>query len=111
MTDEIPENYTNLDHALRRFEASEAPFYDGMRYLKQAVADLRPLLSNRVQYMTARRALKIIAAQPCESGSVQPTYSDCEAAIAASAGVFFAGNSNGRCWPCYARHVLNGGEP
>jgi hypothetical protein len=107
---EISENYTNLDQALRRFEASEAPFYDGMRYLKQAAADLRPLLANRVQYLNAKRALRIIAAQPCENyyvkGDLQEGQTNCEAAIATGT----TGDAV-RCWPCYARHVLNGGEP
>jgi hypothetical protein len=107
MTDDtIPETATALDQALRRFEASEAPFYDGMQHLKQAAAELRPLIANRLQYLNAKRALKVIAAQPCESGEVQPLYPDCEAAITAD---FM--DEAGRCWPCYARHVLNGGEP
>ena len=106
MTDEIPESCPALDQALRRLEESEAPFYDGVRLVKQAAGELRQLLAGRVQYMNAKRALKVMAAQPCESGDAQPIYTDCESAIAAD-----YMDEAGRCWPCYARHVLNGGTP
>jgi len=109
MTDEIPENYTNLDQALRRFEASEASLDDGMRDLKQAAADLRPLLAGRLQYINARRALKIIAAQPCETD--WRTFADPSAPWTCAEAVSAMPQSAKRCWPCYARHVLNGGEP
>lgn len=109
MTDEIPDTYTTLDQALRRLEESEAPFYDGVRLVKQAAGDLRQLLASRVQYMNAKRALKVMAAQPCETD--WRTYADpsrpwtCEDAVAAMP------QAAKRCWPCYARHVINGGTP
>lgn len=109
MTDDtIPENYTTLDQAIRRLEESEAPFYDAVRLAKQAAADLRPLLANRIQYLHAKRALKIMAAQPCEGADYIPSpgVEDCNAAILACTITI-----EQRCWPCYARHVLNGGEP
>ncbi|MCK7495206.1 MAG: hypothetical protein MZW92_31995 [Comamonadaceae bacterium] len=56
MNDEIPENYTNLDHALRLFEASEAPFYDAMRYFKQATADLSAAREPRAVHNRKARA-------------------------------------------------------
>lgn len=105
MTDEIPDTYTILDQALRRLEESEAPFYDGVRLAKQAAGDLRQLLANRTQYMNAKRALKMMAAQECNSTScVGSQYGDCNDAI-------LAGEQRIRCCPCYARYVLNGGTP
>lgn len=110
MTDnEIPENYTVLDHAIRKSQESERPFYESQELLKQAAKDLGPLLANRMQYINAKRGLKIIAAQPCETD--WRTYADpsqpwtCEDAVAAMP------QAAKRCWPCYARHVLNGGTP
>lgn len=108
MTDEIPENYTTLDNAISLLEDSEAPFYEAVQLAKQAANDLKPLLANRMQYITAKRALRIIAAQPCEGAEFIPSsgVEDCNAAILACAITV-----EQRCWPCYARHVLAGGTP
>ena len=110
MTDDtIPETTTALDQALRSFEASEAPFYDGLQHLKQAAAELRPLLANRTQYMAAKRALNVIAAGLCETD--WRTFADPSAPWTCEDAVKAMPNAAKRCWSCYARHVLNGGEP
>ena len=95
-----PRSITALDQAIKKFEASEQPFYDGIVLLKQAAKDLGPFLTDLNKYRNAMRAINWIAAKPCESGQ-QPKHLTCAAAI--KAGDLTPGH---QCWPCYAREQL-----
>ena len=99
---------TLLDRAIRKAEESEVPFYESVQLMKQAAGELRPLLQERNRYFTAVRAMNRIAQEPCESGDFirHAGVEDCNAAV-----LTCELPEDGRCWPCYARHVLTGGTP
>lgn len=95
-----------LTQALESFEQIEGRFYEGIRALKMARKQCGELLANANRHAHAMRALNTIAASPCEIGWGATGHKNCNAALA-------AGDlpENERCWPCYAKHVLDGGTP
>jgi hypothetical protein len=99
-----PSTESMLSGALVEFVRAEAAFTEGLKKLSGAQNDFEVCAKNKNLYSHALRALRHIAKHPCESGDVPPTYSDCEAAIAAG-----AEGPGVRCWPCFARDALRQG--
>lgn len=94
-----PENDV-LAQALNALQRSEAPFYEGIELLKLAKNQCGELLANRNRYAHAMRALNIIAGAGCQFQ--KKTHKTCNVRGGAIATW---------CYPCYAKHVLEGGAP
>jgi hypothetical protein len=101
---------TGLRLALLRLEQAGEPLREAIVTIKQSSKDLDNLLAHRNFFAHTTRALRTIAAEACENGEIWPSHKDCGAAIVA--GEFTTNDlATSGCWPCYARHVLNGGTP
>lgn len=95
----VPSNDA-LTQALAALQKSEAPFYEGIELLKLAKKQCGELLANRNRYAHASRALNIIAGAGCQ---FQKTKRKACALRDVAITTW--------CWPCYAKHVIEGGAP
>lgn len=87
--------------ALAQLEANEAAIQAARQELKTVQRQLAPLLADVERYPHAMRALNTIAMGGCERQKA--AHTDCLQRDAADRSTW--------CWPCYAKHVVNGGTP
>ena len=92
-----------LEKALRCLESAEISIREGRSLIH--VAGKRQNVP-ALQYLNAARAINTMAAKPCEVGLWAQGHKICNDAIEAGDAAV-----NDRCWPCFARHVKNGGTP